>query len=158
MEGLCTPLTSDANYPNIKLLAIIDKETTIGGDYLQSVIYNGGSFSTQGTKLSTTLFTSGSMLNFDTLTSAAEVTFNLVNLGFNHHIVFIRLNAFAACASTLALTIGGQSMNLGSVTTQTVYETGLIVHTANSLGIKISFGRIGQSCAKLVQDISLYIK
>jgi hypothetical protein len=98
------------------------------------------------------------MLNFDTLTSKAEVTFNLINVGFNHHMVLIRLNAFAACASALKLTIGGQTLNFGSVTTQTVYETGLIVHTTNSLGIQISFGTIGQSCAKLVQDISIYIK
>ncbi len=140
------------------MLTIIDKESIIGGDYLKSVIYNGGSFSVQGTKISSVLFTTGSMLNFDTLTSTAEVTFNLANVGFNHHMVFIRLNAFAACASALTLTISGQSWNLGSVTTQAVYETGLIVHTANSLGIKISFGTIGQSCPKLVQDISVYIK
>lgn len=72
--------------------------------------------------------------------------------------VFVRLNAYAACASTLTVTIAGQSVNLGSVTTQKAYETGLIVHTANSLGIKIAFGTIAQTCAKLVQDITVYIK
>ena len=51
VEGLCTPITSDTNYPNIKLLTTIDKNTLIDGNYLQSIIYNGGSFSTIGTKL-----------------------------------------------------------------------------------------------------------
>jgi hypothetical protein len=46
VEGLCTPLITNSNYPNIKVLTVIDKETVLGTGYLQSVIYNGGSFST----------------------------------------------------------------------------------------------------------------
>ena len=61
------------------------------------------------------------MLNFDTLSSSAEVTFNLVNVGFNHHMIFFRLNTYAACVSTLTVSIAGQTVNFGSVTTQTVY-------------------------------------
>jgi hypothetical protein len=47
------------------------------------------------------------MVNFDGLLSAAEVTFNLVDLGFNHHMIFLRMNAYAACASALSVVIGG---------------------------------------------------
>lgn len=85
------------------------------------------------------------MLNFDTLTSN-EVTFNLINLGLNHHKVFVRLNADAQCFSldeSLVLTVGGKFKNLSSVNSQQIYESDFITHFSNSLTIKISFGTIG---------------
>ncbi len=39
----------------------------------------------------------------------------------------------------------------------TMYESNLIVHTSNSLTIKISFGQRAEGCPKLLQDISIYL-
>ena len=86
------------------------------------------------------------------------MTFNLINVGFNHHMVFIRLNAYASCPSALTVQTAGKTVNFGSVTTQIVYETELIVHTSNTLAIKVSFGTVGQGCGKLIQDVSVYVK
>ena len=103
------------------------------------------------------LFTEGNLLNFDILTSN-EVIFNLKDLGVNHHKIFVRLNAFAACSSSLTVSLDFTLVDFGSVTTQGVFETGLITHTLNTLSVKITFGTLGQSCPKLVQDITVYVK
>ncbi len=90
--GLCVPNVSDSTYPNVKFLTSIDKDSVIGQGYLQSVIYNGINKTTFGTSLSSILFKTGNLLNFDSLVST-DVTFNLINLGINHHKLFIRFNA-----------------------------------------------------------------
>ena len=86
------------------------------------------------------------------------MTFNLKDLGLNHHKVFVRLNAFAACSSSLTVSLDTTSIGFGSVITQGVFETGLITHTLNTLSVKITFGTVGQNCPKLVQDITVYVK
>ena len=99
VEGLCIPTLSDANYPRTTFLTSIDKESVIGQEYLQSVIFNGLNRSTVTTSLSSILFTTRNMINFDTLTSTSDVTFNLLGIGFNHHKAYVRLNAYAACST-----------------------------------------------------------
>ena len=86
------------------------------------------------------------MINFATLTSSNTVTFNLFNLGFNHHKVFVRLNAFSTCSgasSSLVFTVAGTPKTIPSVTVQLVYESVLIVHTASTLTLRIAFGIVG---------------
>lgn len=86
------------------------------------------------------------MIDFATLTSSNTVNFNLFNLGFNHHKVFVRLNAFSTCSgvsSSLVFTVGGTAKTIPSVTTQLVYESVLIVHTASTLNLRIAFGVVG---------------
>lgn len=91
-EGQCVPDVADTNYPRTQLLISIDKDSVIGQGNLQSVIFNGVNRSTSGTVLSSILFNKGNLFNFDSLTSN-EVTFNLFNLGINHHKVFFKVNA-----------------------------------------------------------------
>ena len=64
------------------------------------------------------------MLNFDSLTSTSEVTFNFFNLGANHHKIFIRFNAYASCSGHnegLIYTLGGVSTTIATVSTQIIY-------------------------------------
>ncbi len=81
------------------MITSIDKDSIIGQGYLKSVIINGVNKIAIGTTLSSIAFKSGNMINFDTLTSGNDITFNLFNLGLNHHKIYVRLNAKASCAS-----------------------------------------------------------
>ncbi len=134
------PLQSDSNYPKTSFLFSIDKDSVIGQNYLQSVVMNGVNRTTVGTALSSLLFNTGVVVNFDGLTSN-DVTFNLYNLGINHHKVFVRLNAESNCGAgqnkSLTFTVGGTAKTIATVSTETNYESVLILHTSNVLSIKI---------------------
>jgi len=58
-SGLCIPNVSNTNYPIVKLLTSIDKNSIIGQGYLQNVVFNGISQSTVGISLGSILFKTG---------------------------------------------------------------------------------------------------
>jgi hypothetical protein len=57
--GLCVPNVADTDLPNMHFLTSIDKNTVLGQDYLQSVVFSGANYSASGTILSSILFRAG---------------------------------------------------------------------------------------------------
>ena len=114
--GKCTPNIADSSTPNVVLLGTLDNKSVIGSDILDSIKMNGQIISSPGIGLNSILFKSGQMINFDTLT-AADVTFNLKNLDYNHKKVYVRLNAMTTCSvnKTLKLTVAGNSSSFTSI-------------------------------------------
>jgi len=132
--------------PNIQFFLSIDKSTVIGSP-VSSVVFNGANRRTAGVLLSGILFNAGEMINFGMLTTASEVTFNLNNLGSDHHRVIVKINAYTACTGgeikTLTLAVAGTSRTETPGTSASLYESALIVHTSNTLSIKVAFGTLG---------------
>jgi hypothetical protein len=144
--GPCVPDIDDSTYPNMVFLTSIDKNSVIGQGFLQSVVFAGTSKSTVGTQLSSILFNAGELLNFDAITPS-EVTFNLYNMGLNHHKVFVRINAFSSCSNannqTLVVSTSGITRINETVSTFKYSESTLIPHTSSSFSFKVSFGTAG---------------
>jgi hypothetical protein len=109
-DALCVPYLTDINYPRTYLLTSIDVTSIIGQGYLQSIAINGVNKTSTNTTLSSIVFNTGNLLNFDTLTAGNEVGFNLFNLGINHYKVFAKIVVSASCPtknSQLILTVAG---------------------------------------------------
>lgn len=73
----------------------INKNTQIGSDYkISSVLFNGETFNVNGSTLASIGLYSENTIEFEDLTSANSVTFNLNNLGTDHYQIYARTVAY----------------------------------------------------------------
>jgi hypothetical protein len=55
-NGQCTPDTSDATYPNLQLVQIVNKNTILGTSYLKNVTIGTDTYAVSGTTIGNLFF------------------------------------------------------------------------------------------------------
>jgi hypothetical protein len=162
-SGSCVPDVYDATYPNIVFFSSIDKSSVLGNSSLKTITKNAIKYSTVNTSVSSLIYNSVNLINFDLLT-ANSIQFSFVGLGYDHYNIYLRLNAYCGCDgitqnSTLIISVDGlviQSEVISS--TSTLVESNLVPHILNTHTLGIKFGVVNQGCNKFIQDISLYLQ
>jgi hypothetical protein len=163
VKGQCIPDIADAQIPNLYFMYSIDKSSRLGTSYLKTLTKDSTLFSMSNTAISTLIYNNAELINFDLFTSSSTVRFGFSDLGFNHHKVYIRLNAYSSCSvsdgNTLEIWIDGVKRKQVDISnTIALVETDLVAHTLNALTFQIVFGVQNKACSKFIQDISFYLQ
>ena len=165
--GPCTlPATNNA-----QLLLTVNKDTVLGTSALKSVTYNSVAQSGSGSALSalTGLYVLN-VIDFSTL-SSNSVVFSFDVIG-PHQKLLVRARVLTECdpaAATpqdntvkmiLSAMAGATNVEVPQTLTmndESIVE-GAVVHNQTAFSVTIEFGTQGQTCRRMVQDVSIYFE